>query len=536
MRLSPLTLAFFGSLAALAAPLACSGGERPAAGENGGGGGNNVYDSGGGGSSDSGDAGEQGEPADIAHLSTICGARACGIMGTQKSGFQELADVSFIVKDSAGKPVSGVQVKFELESPPQGTAFLGDSASAGGSSVTIATDVAGKATARVQSGITLGVFTVVASVNTTLQARSPAIGVRGVTPSNRGFTLQCANRNLAAWTSASPDEALLLTTTCTVTLVDRFNNPVGKQTSVNLKVEAGTIASSVLSTEFNPSGSNAEEGKASVVFSTAGTFPPVDVSPTPNEPFETQVIKIMGQDVEKTLNPRDGLVTILAYVVGEEAFDDNNANGMWDPGERFYDQGEPFVDTNDNNQYDESEFYIDLAPENEKYDPPNGVWDRQTTIWTNAFIMYSGAMTRALITPASVNVAVGATEKVNAGFSDERFNPPPPGGASSFVFSRSPAVGRGSMTVAYPPILDGYGGITLGRALYDAENTVQSCTPNSPRCVWLTRISYKSPYIRGAEVTLTGAPAAGTGESATLVYDTTVQGVPARHTSSAFFQ
>jgi hypothetical protein len=266
MRLRSIALfGLFGTLAAI--PVACSGGggPRPDAAQSGEGGGGGR-ESGTPGPADSGDtdgdtdAAVQSDPANIEWTSTICGTVACGIMGIRKSGFQELADVSFTVKDSDGEPVSGVSVVFELESPPTGTEFLGsapDGGTSGASTVTIKSDAKGIATARVQSGITLGVFTVKATVGPTLLARSPAIGVRGVTPANRGFSLQCSLKNMAVFADPLPPKPLK--TNCTATLIDRFNNPVGKPTTINFKVEAGAIASSVQSKAFDPAGNNADE-------------------------------------------------------------------------------------------------------------------------------------------------------------------------------------------------------------------------------------------------------------------------------------
>lgn len=136
-----------------------------------------------------------------------------------------------------------------------------------------------------------------ASVNT-LQTKSPAIGVRGGTPANRGFTLQCGLKNLAAY--VDPLLPKPLKTTCTATLIDRFNNPVGKPTTINLKVEAGAIPSSVQSTAFTPMGTNNEEGRAVVDFGTVGTFPALDVAAMAGEPSAGSV------------NQRDGLVTVLS--------------------------------------------------------------------------------------------------------------------------------------------------------------------------------------------------------------------------------
>ena len=525
MRLRSASTLVFTSAAVLAFFVACSGSDlHPAPGGDADGGGIGSSDSAGGGTRDALEAGEAGVPASIAHLSTLCGTTACGIMGIRKSGFQELADVSFLVKDADGKPVRGVQVTFELESPPTGTDFL--TGTMGAPTVTITTDAMGVATARVESGVTLGVFTVVATVSPSIQAKSPAIGVRGVTPANRGFKIQCDLKNLPAYVDPVPPKPLK--TNCAVTLIDRFNNPVGKPTTINLKVEAGAIASSVQSTPFNGTGANPDEGKATVEFNTVGTFPAVDVAPLAGE---TSFPATAGA----TANQRDALVTILAYVAGEEAFDDNNSNGQWDTGENFIDQGEPFVDANDNNQWDPGEFYADVAPSNNKYDPPNGVWDKQTTIWTTTYILYSGTMSRHIASQEPIDVPVGAIGKtVNVFFADNLFNAPPPLTATTFAFSRTG--NRGAVTAAFDTILDGYG-FTLTRALYDAANPTVGCAATAARCVWLTNFAFNpSPYTRGVVATFTGGAAPPAPQPDTLTFSATVAGTKVDHQISATFE
>jgi hypothetical protein len=536
MRLRSVAfLGFFGGLAVL--PLACGGGGGPRPGaaetdiEGGGGGGEGGTVRPGDSGARDGDAAPQGEPANIEWTSTICGAVSCGIMGIRKSGFQELADVSFTVKDSEGVPVSGVAVVFELESPPSGTEFL--NGGTGTQTVSINTDAKGIASARVQSGITLGVFTVKATVGPTLLARSPAIGVRGVTPANRGFSLQCGLRNMAVFADPLPPKALK--TNCTATLVDRFNNPVGKPTTINFKVEAGAIASSVQSKAFDPVGANADEGKATVEFNSVGTFPPNNVAPlsSPGD-YSTGVESSDGNTAPSGVNQRDGLVTILAYAAGEEAFDDNNSNGQWDAGENFIDQGEPFVDSNDNNQWDPGEFYADVAPSNGQYDPPNGIWDKATTVWTTTFILYSGWLTRVFIEPDPISVPVGATRTVRAYFSDDRWNRSQ-NGATTFQFSRTGV--RGTAVPQFDAFLDGYG-FGLTRALYDATNPNEICSATLARCVWLTKFQFTAApaYFLGTTLTLTGAVADGTPQASELTFRGTVNAVYVEGKSDATFE
>lgn len=526
MRSWSLAVVFFGSLLAL--PLACSDEERPLVndlpGQEDGTG--NLRDAGPG-----GDGAVQGDPASITHLSTNCGTVACGIMGIKRSGFQELADVSFVVKDSGGAPLTGIDVTFELESAPQGTAFLDPGSGTGGAaSVTVKTDATGKATAKVESGVTLGVFSVVATVTgNTLQAKSPAIGIRGVTPANRGFTIQCANKNLAAYADNLPPKPLK--TVCTVTLVDRFNNPVGKPTTINLKVEAGSIPSSVQSTPFNVTGANPEEGKATVEFNTVGAFPAVDVP------------ALAGELSAGSMNQRDGLVTVLAYAAGEEAFDDNNSNGQWDAGENFVDQGEPFVDSNDNNQWDPGEFYADVAPSNGQYDAANGIWDKQTTIWTTTYILYSGFMTRLRVADSTDDDAyitsaffpIGGSKRLLASFADARFNPPQAGSATSFAFTRTGTT-RGNATATNSAALDGYG-FELTRALYDADNAATPCSASLARCQWLTKFSFGgSPFTQGISVNVTGNAAPALNQTGAFTFSASVHGTPVEHSFPVTFE
>lgn len=318
----------------------------------------------------------------ITHTSTACGTvMNCTVMGIRNSGFNETATVKFTAKDAAGRPLAGVPVTFTANSPPAGLTITPMGV----------TDSTGVVSTLVQSGFSVGTFTITATVAGTVTGMSPTIGVRGAKPSNLGFTVQCAKVNLAAYVSPAPP--LAITNNCTVTLVDRLGNPVGRVTSVNLNSEAGAVPANIMTTGFNPMGSNTNEGKGSFVFSTVGPFPAIDVAPMAADsaqyPF-ARAAEPPRMDGALQRNPRDGLVTILAYTDGEEHFYDDNANGQRDPTERFIDQGEPFIDANDNNQWDSGEFYAD-ADGNNAWTPPNGTWDANTKIWTVAYLLYTDA-------------------------------------------------------------------------------------------------------------------------------------------------
>lgn len=70
----------------------------------------------------------------------------------------------------------------------------------------------------------------------------------------------------------------------------------------------------------------------------------------------------------------DGLVTITAYAIGEEAFTDTNGNGTFDDGESFEDIEEPFVDADENNVFSTGDSVIDVVSTNDTAGN-NGVHD-----------------------------------------------------------------------------------------------------------------------------------------------------------------
>lgn len=58
--------------------------------------------------------------------------------------------------------------------------------------------------------------------------------------------------------------------------------------------------------------------------------------------------------------PTGTQVTVLAWMEGEEAYEDVNGNGRYDAGERFWDAGRPFLDVNENDVFDPSAGDVDV--------------------------------------------------------------------------------------------------------------------------------------------------------------------------------
>jgi hypothetical protein len=459
----------------------------------------------------------------ITHVSTTCGGQSCTIMGVNGSGFNEQAQVGFKVVDSSGNPATGVSVSFSIPNAPSGTTV----------SPSGVTNAQGIATATVSAGPVIGAIVVKAvAIPNRVQVDSANIGIRGAKVSNQGFSLACDLVNIAVYASASPPAAFNVP--CRVKVVDRYNNPVGTGTTVNFKVEAGNIENAVATKAYTASGSNADEGTGVVRFNTTGgTFFPVDVDPLDADPNQSPFPREpepRGPYGNLIGNPRDGLVTIIAYTRGEEWFDDTNNNGARDSGEQFIDQGEPFVDSNDNGIRDTGETYIDEAPADGQWNGPNGTWDNNTSIWTETRMLYTGRPSslagRVYITPGQFSgfcpdgVAKGDMTYVQMFFGDDFFNRPQ---ASGTGFNASHTANKGTVRVLSAGLLDAYG-FGMERRLLNSSGGV--CVAASPLCLWrMLFTTWGRGYVSDAEIK--GAPTTDTKgcENDNVLLSTTVVNV-----------
>ncbi|HOX44490.1 MAG TPA: hypothetical protein PK668_12880 [Myxococcota bacterium] len=283
-------------------------------------------------------------------------------LGVLGSGVNETSQVTFLVKDTAGLPFEGVQVDFTL-SPAPGVAVDPRST---------LTDGEGLAVTTLRSGTMATIVRVTAEAivgNVQIPATSPAFAIVGARPSQGQFTFVCEENNVGGFNRAN------VQTACTVWLADRFNNKIGFPTWVLFTTEAGQIESSVQISDSGP-----DMGSAVTTIRTGDNIPE-DVAPFPGEPFVGA-----GPLFD---NPRDGLVTILAYTVGEEEFTDLDGDGQYDPGEPFVDVGEPLLDKDDDGIYTAEEACVD-SNSNGEYDGPNGQWDGETLIWASTWMVWSG--------------------------------------------------------------------------------------------------------------------------------------------------
>ncbi len=146
---------------------------------------------------------------------------------------------------------------------------------------------------------------------------------------------------------------------------------------------------------------------------------PADVEPITGEPSHMYMGEIH--------NPRDGLLTILFCVKGNEGFTDNIIrNEQYDPGEPFSDQPEPWVDVNDNGEWDPGEFFKDTN-DDDVWSPADGRWSEDTWIWTTARIMFTGpphvSADTTRFEPSGINISNGGEQDLSLYLMDENHNP-----------------------------------------------------------------------------------------------------------------
>jgi hypothetical protein len=170
---------------------------------------------------------------------------------------------------------------------------------------------------------------------------------------------------------------------CTMKLADRFGVVVGVATPASFMAEAGVVTPVAASPAF-PAAADVL-GHAEGYLEILGGPLPADVPPMAGE---LSVSHDFGCG-PRTANPRDGYVTVIAWVNGEEGFADLNRNGAYDVGEPFVDEGEPFVDANDNGIRDAGEWWLDVNGDG-VYTGGNGKWDADGVIWSQTRVVYTG--------------------------------------------------------------------------------------------------------------------------------------------------
>ena len=362
--------------------------------------------------------------------------------------------VTFLVKDSNGDPLSGINVLFQMAGPGGG-AYINPSDQ--GHEIEASTDANGIVLCRLYSGLVAGPVTISATVSgTSMTVRSSVISIGGGVPSAKRFSVASELLNLPGLNYNNR------TTEVTAYLADRFGNyNVLDGTPVSFVTETGLA---ILSSDVTAN----ELGAATVTVRTQGPslYPaPEDVLPEPWE-VDLQAYLLATYGYSTAAHPRDGLCSVLVYTMGEEHFDDTNANGVYDFGiDAFlaaYDTlPDPFCDYNDNDLYDgpnpappdPEEFFVSADGTGHYKGTPNGEWDANKYIFCNFPILITGSP-MILCSPSYFTVENGGSEIIWITVCDRNLNQLIPGstvkisndggklsGVLNYEFLNSSAVG-----------------------------------------------------------------------------------------------
>lgn len=450
------------------------------------------------------------------------------VIGLKGGGQTASSAVIFLVKDITGSPViDGTQVSFVMSGPSGGKLpsaggeYIGD-IDASPKTATAST-IAGKATVTLNSGAVAGPVTITASVTVgtqTFSASSAVISIGGGGPSASHFTLAASTLNVPGLVIVNSQS------TISAYLADRFGNyNVLTGTSVSFYTEAGAIDRSKVTDAT---------GLTSALFRTQNPLPVTVSALTASELALINALNAtygLAIPVGGSVNPRNGRTTILATVQGEEGFNDANANGLYDAGETFTDQGEPFIDKNEDGcrndgvnkncngvisaSTDPFEEYIDVNG-NGVYDGPNGVWDGPGCTGT-------GCLTSKMI---SKSIVLGNTGSVSVSTPYCAISPAAfailNAGTQAFSFM----VGDQNLNALVPGTTISVTA-TLGTLTGQSSYTVPNYVPNGPSQISFS-LADATPGTTAvpaapATITVTVAPPTGTVVGCTATASGTIQ-------------
>jgi hypothetical protein len=340
------------------------------------------------------------------------------------AGGYDKTDIKAVVKLSGGKAKAGIVVSFSLT----GEGSFSTDPITTLTSKDVATDAAGEAVVTLYAGRNAGVEATItasfsdddsgdyAEANITIPFVTPQPGCGGA-PGSRSLNFRCDALNVGALRQPMPD----IVVPCYVEAATHDGQKIPAEAmEIEFLLEAGSMEAS---TDY--------DGHRFFLYRPSGgarTLPKV-VEPSPDL-FEPSRFDSNG----KERCPRQGLVTLVAVVRGEETWIDTNGNGVYDPGvDTFDDIAEPFVDMDDNGDRDSDEDFVDVDGDG-SYSQANGTWDNDTKIWAVAHILWTGApaieqktgdavATHYTLSANSANITAGGSLDVALFLRDENLNP-----------------------------------------------------------------------------------------------------------------
>ena len=235
------------------------------------------------------------------------------------SGYVEVSNVTFEVRDAAGNPLPNRNVVARLLTLTGGVTMEG-----GTVDVTRISDATGRISVRVNSGTQPTPVRVSATLEgTNISTVSSNLSVAVGLPSQLNFSLSQGTKNIEGYNiDGTPN-------TYQIIAADRNGNPVPAGTSINFVTEGGQI------------------------------------EPIKQTQLVSGLARTTANFVSAEPRPVDGRVTITSYALGEESFLDLNGNNIRDAGEPFQDLGNIFKDRLFDGLFDPAvDEYIPLAVNN----------------------------------------------------------------------------------------------------------------------------------------------------------------------------
>ncbi len=343
------------------------------------------------------------------------------IIGVRGSGRPEQSFLTYRVKNTLGQPIGGVQVKFTLTG--SGTESLNPSFAV--------TDADGIAGTTITSGTRATTIRVIAGGDTNgdgvpeIFAQSVGLSILSGPPAKNRFSVAPAFKNVPGRVHTGVTDLM------SAFVNDRFGNAVPEKTSISFVTNASSVV--------NPTTTDVNGVAQATLFS------------------------------EKVVPPT-GIVTVMAFTLGEESFLDNNGNGKFDAGDTIQtdDIPEPFVDfrplppslagpgqTTDatcpilpptglcNGAFDVAtpfEFFLDSPPLDGVWGKQGttGAWDNNIFVFDTTFVTFSGPLVTPVASPSSLLLNPGGQALVTVEVHDDLLNPIA-GGSTLFIRSDTPA-------------------------------------------------------------------------------------------------